>query len=75
MDNHDVDMFLTGFMRCTQSVVIERCKYNFEPHVKVLCKAKIGISLNERVSTITVTNGEKAVVEAHRECKDERVVK
>lgn len=73
--NRDLDMFLTGFMRCTQNVIIERCKCNFEPHVKVLCKAKISISLNECVSTITVTDGEKAVVEAHRECKDERLVK
>lgn len=57
--NFDLDMFLTIFMRC---------KYNFDPHVKVLCKAKISISLNECASTITVTNREKAVVEAHREC-------
>jgi len=61
-------MFLTVFMRRTQNVLIERCKYTYEPHVKVLCEAKISISLNECVSTITVTNREKAVVEAHREC-------
>ncbi len=52
---------------------IQRCKSNFEPNVKVLCKAKLCISVDECASTITVTNEEKA--EAHWECKDERLNK